>query len=720
MSTKPEETTISNVINLQKKNSGSLTSHYTKMDSISKMDSYLKKLYLPSIQKKSIPSMRATSFNRRLLKSQSYTNMTQKDKTTYINNNNKEKEKLMLSKLSLLRINTQINDLMFNYKKLLLEKEENINIIKEAISINDPSYFEEINSKIEQMVEDTLKNNRKTFTTNNYNNESIKYTDDKLSKNEDNKINNINNKNISKDTSDYAKIKPINSYDEKISEKNGIKEENKYQNQIINNEEKQNKEENKNNEENKNENKSNEENKNIDKKSNNTNANNNSNNNDVNNEQNHKNDNSVETREEDMNKMNSINNSHLANNSSLNNMLNNNSLEEQINNIKEIIEEKDEEKITKEENYLQIDSGLFEKSAIPSKLYNVLKVKSELSAIKHKIINIQQQIKLKDEEITDIKSKSTMKNIIYQSNILGSKMVTLKRIKIKNKEFEELSYNLQNIQKQNLKKELEYYSKINKSFVEENKGAGENYLKMKNQFDANTKNFSNLEEKNNNLKYKFNAIRLNDLKKQIELDKLKGKIEQIEDIKNLIEYDKKTIEDKKKEIEDTKKKLEEKINEVNKMKENKEKKYSELNKLQRETNSKIYKQKNEIIKIKNEIKEIDKIIFKELDKYNTLNINNKKSENLKHIYRDKPIKDFLNYIKELRKEENKNYNEIRRKNFQKLKKSENQEFTQIAKYKNIQKGKEINSTESLPLLEEKLEYYLNSKGEKVEKSKEKK
>ena len=49
----------------EKNNSGALTSHYSKIDSISKMDTYLKKLYLPSIPKKTIPKMGGTTFNKK-------------------------------------------------------------------------------------------------------------------------------------------------------------------------------------------------------------------------------------------------------------------------------------------------------------------------------------------------------------------------------------------------------------------------------------------------------------------------------------------------------------------------------------------------------------------------------------------------------------------------------------------------------------------------------
>ena len=711
MSSKLEDTSMSNFNNIQKNNSGALTSHYSKIDSISKMDTYLKKLYLPSIPKKTIPKMGGTTFNKKLIKSQSYSNFSSNEKTFY--NQNKEKEKLMLAKISLIRIKTQINELMANYKKLLAEKEKNMCLIREAININDPEYYNQLTLKIEQTVEETMKNNKKNFTSNNNNNDSIKYIDDKNSKNEDIKGNNNINKNNFKNINDNNSKKNIIGNDsneiEQLSKNgiNNINDENKNEN---NEENKKEKEDNKNKEENKieGENNSNEENKNI------VNKNDNQNNNEINNENKPKHDYSIETKEDDINKMNSINNSHLINGSTSFNNMQINSSEEQIN-TKDIIEEKNEK-------FFPIESGLFEKSSIPSKLYNILKVKSELSSLKHKIINIQQQIKIKDDEIIDLKSKATMKNIIYQSNILGSKIYTLRRMNSKNKKFKELSLNLKNVQKENLKKELEYYSKINKSFEEENKGTGDNYIKIKTQYEKNTKNFSDLEEKSNNLKYKYNAIRLNDLKKQIELDKLKGKIEQIGNIKLSIEDDKKTIETKKKEIENNKIILEQRIKECDKIKENKEKKHLEMSKVNKETNYKISKKRNEINKIKKDIKEIEKKIYKEIDIYNELNTSNKNSEINIKIFKDRPIPELLNNIKELEKDRNIKIEEDKRNRFKKLAKSDNEIYTQISKIKKKipQISDERNSTGSLPLLEEKLEYYLNSKGEKVDKPSKKK
>ena len=133
---KPEE------INLKLRKPEELSSlNTTKIDNISKVDSNLKKLYLPTIQKKTIRTVPVSSLNRGLYKSRSQAILTLNEKTSETLDPNAEKEKLMLAKLSLSRINGRINDIKINYKKLLQEKNENFNIIKEAISSNDPSYI---------------------------------------------------------------------------------------------------------------------------------------------------------------------------------------------------------------------------------------------------------------------------------------------------------------------------------------------------------------------------------------------------------------------------------------------------------------------------------------------------------------------------------------------------------------------------------------------------
>ena len=560
---------------------------------------------------------------------------------------------------------------------------------------------------MEEVLKNTTinKNNKLTLSTSNY--ENIKFTEDKQNKTEDNKE--MNEKTPNKAEEDNLNDKVINEEKNEEQIDNNNIEENNNKEQANNQEQN-----NDNNVEQKN---NNEENKKIEE---NNNLNNNANiNNDTNQEIKNRHDYSLETRAEDFNKMNSVNNSHLMNKKTIFNNVNNinNSLEEQINNIKEIIEEKEEDKQGKEgEKTVQIESGLFEKSSVPTRVFNILKVKSELSALKHKLINIQQRIKTKEEEIEELKSRAKMKNIIFQKKTLDSKMITLNLIKWKNKEIEEVSLPTKNLLNENLKKDLKYYNEINKNYNVGNKDAEEDYLKKKNEFEEKSKNYNNLEAKQNNLKYKYNSLQLNDLKRKVYLENMKSKIGQIDDIKNVIENDKEMIEEKKKEIEEAKKNLEKKIDEYNKTRENKENKYQEMNKLQREINNKINKQKNEINKIRKEIKEIDKSINKEVENYHNLNKKDKESVNQMLINKNKPNFEFLYYIQELIQNENKKLEDEKKNRFKKLKIGKKVTHNIISKIKRKpSKIEEKISTENLPLLEEKLEYFLNNKGDKEDK-----
>ena len=152
----------------------------------------------------------------------------------------------------------------------------------------------------------------------------------------------------------------------------------------------------------------------------------------------------------------------------------NNSLDE---NLKEIIEEERDEDFNQKEN-----SGIFGKSFVPKKVYTKAKVQKELLILKHKIINIQQQIRLKDEEIEEIKNRASMKSLIFKSSMLNTKMVKLYKIRTKNDKIEKSSIPRKNIEKGNLKNELDYYTKKNRSFISENKSVEESYNKVKNEY----------------------------------------------------------------------------------------------------------------------------------------------------------------------------------------------------------------------------------------------
>ena len=681
--TKPEEMTSPNS---------------TKLENTSKFDTSLKKLYLPTIQKKTIQTVQISSVNRGLIKSKSQAFLTANNKTFDNSNPNAEKEKLMLAKLTLSRVIGKINDIKLNYKKLLVEKGENLGIINEAISMNDPSNIEVINLKIEQMLEESLKKNGKyILTTNNY---ESRFTDERNNKSLETKDN--NNKSITKEENDTLNIKE-NPDKDNDNQNNNINEENK---NIEENNNKENKveetkkdEENNNKDENNNNDDINKENNKIE-----NNEENNENNN-INNQETKKHDYSMETREEDINKFNSGNNSQILNNNNNSGMINSNKNNNSEDLIK-TIEEKEEDK----ENIFPIENGIFEKSSVPTKLFTVLKVKSQLSSLKHQIINIQQKIKLKDEEIEEIRSRAKMKNIIFQSNILDSKMVALHRIKTKNREIEEISLPQKNILRENLKKELDYYTKIKEEFINDNKGVGENYLKIKNEYEQKNKVFSHLQEKNNNLKYKYNSLRLNDIKKNTQLQNMKNRISQIDNIKKEIEINKQKIEDKKKEIEENKKTLEQKKEEYDISKGNKDTKYNEMNKLQKETNYKISKQKNEFNKIKKEMKDMDKLIYREIENYHLLNKNNKDLVNQMYINKNKTPSEFMEYLNQMENSLNIKFEEDKINRFKTLKSGGKMNYEQISKIerKNSKADNKSIGTESLQTLNEKLEYFLNN------------
>ena len=402
-----------------------------------------------------------------------------------------------------------------------------------------------------------------------------------------------------------------------------------------------------------------------------------------------------------------INNNNNINNTSFNNNPNlNHSLEEQMN-FKEIIE-----KVKDEDDYYREQSCIFGKSTVYSKVYNKMKIKSELSHLKHRIINIQQKLRTKDDEIEDIKAKATMKNIIFKSNMLNKKMIKLQKLKSKNQEIEYTSIPLIKLEKGNLKNELEYQSKKHQSFISENKFAEENYIKVKNEFEENNKTFSRLEIKNDRLKYKYNSLRLKDVKKQIDLENLRKKINQIENMKLMLENDKKVRDEKRQEIEDTKKALEDKNEEYKNIVENKDKKYQEMNKLEREFHQKINKHKNEVTKIQKEIKDIDKNILLEIDKYEHLTKNDKKFINLTFIYKIKNQIEFKDCLNKIEEEINAISEEKKVTRFKNLKKGGIEKFYRISKIKKKEpKKEEILFNEDIHVLDEKLEYFINSKGE---------
>ena len=712
----------------------------TKMDRMNKVDADIRKLYLPTIQRKVNQNMQ--NFPIKLVKSQSQENIyipLDNTQLKFFSNDNIKREKLIMAKLSLMKMEAKINEMNNNYKKLIQEREENIKMIKEII-ISNNSPNKEILLKIQYLLENK---NKKPLDISNL--ESIKFPNDE--KYNDSKTKNFH-ANIKINISPINALNDKNNYLKKIEEeknKNSINKENKSENQEDKSKEKENviedikeinniskekikdigeiknnieekninieeKKEDKNNEKINGEiddkdkevekkqkkkkerieyvltregvieeiqieedNKKYEEN--INKEMNLQEKNNlgNEEKNDIKDEENiNKEDNmenfSAEIKEENIIKINTVspnnsklninNNTSFHNNNDNNNDKNdnnpqiNNSIEEPLN-VKDVIEEeKDEDKFNEKDQ-----SAIFGKSFIFSKVFTKMKVKSELSQIKHQIINIQQKLRLKEDEIEDIKHRTTMKSLKFQSNMLNKKMIRLQKIKTKNQEFE--------------------YSSI--PF---------------------------------NLKYKYNSLKLRNVKRQRDLENLKKKIDQIESMKLMLENDKKIRDEKKKEIEETKKKLDERIEHHKNIIVNKDKKYQEMIKIKKEIKNKIGKQKNEINNIQKNIKEIEKKILFEIDKFQHLTKNNKTFINLSFIYQTKSPKEFIDYLKELEKLKDKIVDKKKSTKFHGLLIGGKLNFYKIALIKNKPKEKDENIlTEHTHVLDEKLEYFINSKGE---------
>ena len=671
----------------------------SRNDNSSKNSYKTKKDILPQIRMSRKTNLPISSFNNKLKSSQSQKELFDNPKNmSYLNVNSIEKEKLMLAKLNLGRLRAKINDINYSYKKLLYEKEENINIIKKAISSNDYTYSENIIKKVEQMLEEAIynKNNQ------NQNNQS--------KKEEDNNQKKITENQIKEDTSKENENKDINNEENKENENKDINNEENKENEKIENYNENNQDNNNNNQNNQNDNNENiqnkeNENENVNgnnynneingeiNKENNENIDNNNINNDTTNQEiKHKNNYSMETRWEDPNniKNNSFNNSRINNNSNIINSI------EEENSIKEINDEL---------NKYQIENGLFEKSVVSSKYYNILKAKAELATLKHKMIIIKQIISMKDEEINEIKNRAKMKNIIFQSNLLGKNMTELHKIKTKNKEIEDISIPSKNWQYENLKKKLEYYQKMNESALAESKNSNDNYISVKNEFDKKTKLVNSLEGKNSNLKYKLNTLRQSDFKKTMALKIMHQKIDQIPSIRDNIENQKVMISQKEKEINELKQNLNEKLAEYEKSSEKRNNGFEEMNKCERQLNYKISKQKNEFNKTRNEIREIDKLILKEIEIYENLNKNDQELVHRMYSKKNQDIKEYLNYLQLEGKNIEKKGEESINNDFKNSiisNKFEYKFISKIVKKDNNIKKKIIE--EILPLLEDKLVY----------------
>ena len=679
-------------------NNISSTKEETKKDEIQSQQ----KIILPQIQNQRSPNIPSSSYNRKLKSSKSQKDLWDINQSNKwkLNNNNTEKEKLMLAKQTLSRLITKIKDINYSYKKLLIEKEENLNIIRQAISANDYTYSENLYKKVEKVLEESinkkLNNNNNqnipeskiTQISENKNNEEQKQENEKKNIEEQKQENENKNNEDQKQKNENKNNEDINNENNKENDKENNNEKDKMENKDEKNENIE-KKENENNDSDKNYN--NEINGEINKENNENNEENNIN---SNNDQGvkHRHNYSMETRGEDNNvKNNSINNN-INNNSSI---LQNNADED--NSIKELNDEL---------NKYEIENGLFEKSVVSSKYYNLLKAKAELLTLKHKMIIIKQIINIKEEEIAEIKNRAKMKNIIFQSNLLGRNISELHKIKTRNKQMEEISVS-KNAQYENLQKKLEYYKKLKDTSSVESKNSNENYNSIKNECDKKKELCRNLEEKHSNLKYKLNTLRQRDFKKTMALKIMKEKIAQIPAIKETIDKQKKTISEKDKELNELKENLSTKLKEYEESSEKRNNGFDEMNKCERQLNYKISRQKNEFNKARNEIRNIDKLTLKEIEIYGELNRNNQDAVHTMYNKKGKDNKEFMNFLIEEEKNQEKKGEDEKKESIKKYSMSNKFTYNFISKIKKNENGnkrKKTKKNEILPLLEDKLVY----------------
>ena len=128
-----------------KKEENSSIIKYKNENNTLRSNSKYKKLVLPQIQKERNSYIHGKSFNRKIKSSQSQNDIfNNKNNKSIFNKNNTAKEQLMIAKQKLTRLISRINDINCSYRKLLYEKEENLNILRQAISSNDYTYSENL------------------------------------------------------------------------------------------------------------------------------------------------------------------------------------------------------------------------------------------------------------------------------------------------------------------------------------------------------------------------------------------------------------------------------------------------------------------------------------------------------------------------------------------------------------------------------------------------
>ena len=293
-------------------------------------------------------------------------------------------------------------------------------------------------------------------------------------------------------------------------------------------------------------------------------------------------------------------------------------------------------------------------TSFPDTTINKIKNKNLVYKIKRKINKCLDKIKINNEEINELKSKSKSINYIEQNYEFFKLLNQINWLSTRNKEINNKIFPQKQQNNENSNNEFQYFKTINKANKDESELLKQkcSILKLENQ--KHNKNNIHLDEKINSIKSSLNSLHLVKYKKCKELKNLREKIEQIDILKEKINNATYTIESNESEI-----------NKLKKENNEKDKKIAKLESEKKNLLAKIEKQYKIHLKYQNEEKEkynsikesiyiIDKNIIKEKKEYKKMTNEKKLLENSNHskkkVYISKSDEN-LYYSKKTKKKE---------------------------------------------------------------------
>ena len=464
---------------------------------------------------------------------------------------------LILLKKKLNKLNNEINDLKVSCLKLKYEKEENKNFLVEAQKINN-SLKNSVNKEKSNFEEEHFNISTSINNSNTINN--------------NNNINNNNLNHFSKNNLTY--------FEEEEKEKEINEEKNEEKN---------------------------EENIEIDieeKKENNKNNNNNKNTESIESELKIEN----ETKNELLTKIEEENNE-----------------KKEIEEIKNNEEEK-EKTLEENNNSLKNDDNknIHKKRSssmelIPSnynKIYsenilNKIKNKNIIFKLKRKIYDCVEKIKLNNEEINKLKSKSKAINFKGQNNELFKLINQINYLTSRNTEINNIIFPQKIQYNENSNNDFLFHKTVNKTIKEESELLNQKYQILKIENLKSNRNINLLDEYNNSIKYQLNSLNQIEKKKINEFKLCESQIEQINFIKEDIQMKNYLKENNENEINKLKEENNKKEREIYLLEDEKNNYFVEIQKKRRINLQKKNNEKEKINKIKENIKSIDKKILVE-------------------------------------------------------------------------------------------------------------